>query len=66
MDMAEVVCSMMQNNGLLCGPVPACLAGHVPDLNGTGLFDPQDVTSNPGGGLCDQSPPSCVAQNGCR
>lgn len=56
----------LQDNPGLCGPVPACLAGRVTDLAGTGLIDPQNVTSNPNGGVCAEEPPACSAANGCR
>ena len=56
----------LQNNPGLCGLVPACLINRIPDLSGTGLMDPRNLTSNPSGGLCDESPPSCLPEYGCR
>ena len=56
----------MQNNAGLCGAIPDCLVDRVPELEGTGLMDPRNASANPEGGLCDESPPSCLPEHGCR
>jgi hypothetical protein len=56
----------MQNNAGLCGAIPDCLVKRVPELEGTGLMDPRNASANPAGGLCDESPPSCLPEHGCR
>ena len=56
----------MQDNPGLCGLVPSCLIERIPNLSGTGLMDPRNLTSNPNGGLCDELPPSCLPEHGCR
>ena len=56
----------MQNNAGLCGAIPDCLVNRVPELEGTGLMDPRNASANPAGGVCDESPPSCLPEHGCR
>ena len=56
----------MQNNAGLCGAIPDCLVNRVPQLEDTGLMDPRNASANPEGGLCDELPPSCLPEHGCR